>query len=280
MCQSAILDNPEIIVVDCTRSKRIKNILKKYPGIKYVQKVNASYAECKNHGFRKSTGDIIIFMDSDCLIKPDWFYHMKKTLNKKNIDVCTGFTHYPLHGIRHKVLSVLDFLPRQRFQRDDRFLGNNVAVRREVIEKYPFPEGLPDTFASISILCWLWYRHGYKIYFNPRMGIIHTFYPDLLQSHLVRGYDAIAIRQQEPTYPQVAMLKRLKIFFPFIWYLPRVLNDWKYISRSRHLLKVSTLELPLAYLLSAYYRLLDVVGMEIALLYPRYFTKPELKRAY
>ena len=272
MRQAAVLGNPEIVVVDCTRTNHIKNLLKKYPKVKRVTKKGANYFECKNYGFKHTTGDIVLFIDSDCVLDPGWFQEAKKTFKRKDIDFCNGVTHYPLNTIFRKAMSV-HFYPVGHFQINKRPTVSGVGIRREVFAKYPFPEGMIHTRASKSIMSWRLYRDGYKLYTNPKMEQTHNFSPQWIQKRLRIAYDCIAVRQNEPTFPQASMLRWFGILFPFLWYPATVLSDWKHAIQARRVLKIRPIEMPGVLFIIAGYRMIDVFGMEVALFHPGYFKK-------
>lgn len=272
-------ENVEIILVDGTDGETVKKILKKYSSVKRIAKQGASYVECKNAGLQHSRGDIIVLLDSDCVIQPNWFNRMKKTM-EKGTPIVTGFTHYPLTNLKAKVLSVFDFLPEGRYQKTDRFSANNIAVRREIYEKQQFPEGLPDiTAASVGILGWKWSQQ-HTILFNPQMEIKHNYYPCVFRNRLNAGFGGIVMRKAEPKFPLARMLAYTGILFPFIFYAPRVMNDIRRMTSARKLLKIKWHEYHSACALIAYYRLIEAFGMMLGIVYPRYFTRPGQIRAF
>ncbi len=272
-------EDAEIILVDGTEGDTVKKLLEEYPPVKRIAKPGASYVECKNIGLRHSNGDIIVLLDSDCVIQKNWFAHMKKTMESGN-PIVTGFTHYPLTNLKAKVLSVFDFLPEGRYENTDRFSANNLAVKREIYETLQFPEGLPDiTAASVGILGWKWHQH-YNILFNPRMEIQHNYYPYVFRNRLNAGFGGIVMRKVEEKFPLSKLLKCTGILFPFIFYLPRVIKDIRRMTSARKLLKIRWYEYYPACALIAYYRLIESFGMLLGIIYPRYFTRPGQIRAF
>ncbi len=272
-------ENAEIILVDGTEGGAVKKLLKKYPAIKHIPKPGASYAECKNTGLKSSKGDIIVLLDSDCVIQQDWFKNMKDTM-EKGVHIVTGFTHYPLTNLHSKVLSVFDFLPEGKYQLTDRFSANNLAVKREIYEKQQFPEGLPDiTAASVGILGWKW-NQSHEILFNPKMEVKHNYYPNVFTNRLNAGFGGIVMRKAEPRFPLARLLTYTGILFPFIFYLPRVIKDIRRMTSARKLLKIKWYEYHSACLLIAYYRFVEMIGMAVGIAYPLYFTRPGQIRAF
>ena len=61
----------EIIIVDNASTDDSKKIIEKYPVIYIYEQKNTSYA-ARNKGIRMSSGEIIAFTDSDCIVDPGW----------------------------------------------------------------------------------------------------------------------------------------------------------------------------------------------------------------
>lgn len=57
--------------------------------VKYYYKSNEGRSIARNHGIERSCGDYLIFFDSDCVIPPDYFATLHKTLTDNPLD-CFG----------------------------------------------------------------------------------------------------------------------------------------------------------------------------------------------
>jgi glycosyltransferase involved in cell wall biosynthesis len=270
----------EIIVVDSTEDKRVKKACSAYPEIIRVSQPGALYPECKNLGFHHSKGDIVVFLDSDCVIEDGWFEEMAKSF-EQDIDAVTGFTHFKLSSLRRKVLSWPVFLPKPDWEQTSTFMGNNVAVKREFFERFPLPEGFPDiTASSIVIAGWDWHKAGVRMFFNPKMEVSHTFYPHVFTNNLNAGFSNVLVRQKEPSFPLSKPFMYLHFLFPIVTYVPRLFHDFRGMIRARKLLRLSFLEIVPACLLLSYYRFCNMLGMVVALIYPGFFNRPGQKKAF
>lgn len=269
--QAPVLGEPEIVVVDVTETAAVRNVVKKYPHVKLLEKTNADYFECKNHGFRNTSGNIIVFCDSDCIWLPGFAQAVKETFRGKKIGMCGGLTHYPLH-VMGKAHTIADFFTFPKFGKIRIAVANNLTVRREVFEKYMFAEGLLRTRVPIALFCWQAYRDG-VLYGNPKLEQIHRYHHKWVDRRLQVGHDGIAVRQQDPTYPQSKIFSRVGILFPFMWYFPRIWKDWKHVIIMRHVLKIKPFEIPAVFAITAWCRLFEILGMIIAIVHPSYFKK-------
>lgn len=89
ICIESILtqreDDYEVIVVDDASTDGSLSILKEYPRIKVVPlNKNRGPSFARNVGVRESSGEILIFLDSDCFVKdPDWIRKHGERLNRE-----------------------------------------------------------------------------------------------------------------------------------------------------------------------------------------------------
>ena len=80
----------EIIIVDNNSNDKTKDIVKQYPVILLEENnIQSSYA-ARNRGIRKSNGEVIVFIDSDCIATPQWVKEGVKTLVSENVDLVGG----------------------------------------------------------------------------------------------------------------------------------------------------------------------------------------------
>lgn len=94
-------DNVEIIVIDDGSTDNTRDIVKSYSDrrIKYLYKENGGSASARNLGIRNSSGDYIIFLDSDDLILPNRITaHIKSLQNKDKIITYSDFRYIKNHN--------------------------------------------------------------------------------------------------------------------------------------------------------------------------------------
>ena len=66
--------------------------------IRVINKTNGGCASARNSGAAASTGDLIAFLDSDDLLKPDMIEQLVKVLDANNADFAFGKTEQTLNG--------------------------------------------------------------------------------------------------------------------------------------------------------------------------------------
>lgn len=172
----------EIIVVNNTpKNKLIKKIVSEYKSklpILDFDENKIGRAGARNKGIRKSTCDIVAFIDVDCVPAPNWISEIKESLSASDENILQGdWTDY----VSDKSLSSLLFYYYRRklsllYKRNNyvSFIDTkNIAFRKWVFTKYKlfFNEDFQygeDIELGIRIL-----NKKLKIIFNPNMTVNH-----------------------------------------------------------------------------------------------------------
>lgn len=84
--------NFEVIIVEDGSTNPCNEIVASYSDkidIKYYFKDNEGRSIARNYGMERSSGDYLIFFDSDCVIPPDYFAVLTQSLEKSPVD-CFG----------------------------------------------------------------------------------------------------------------------------------------------------------------------------------------------
>lgn len=128
----------EVIVADDGSTDSTVKVVQKHPRVKYLYQANAGPASARNLGARSSSGEIILFTDSDCRPESEWIEKMICGFSSKDVAVVAGsygivnpgswlarVIHYEIK-YRHNVL--MPEFPRA-------FGSYNFAIRRSVFEK-------------------------------------------------------------------------------------------------------------------------------------------------
>ncbi len=66
----------EIIVVDDGSTDGGGEVVRQYDAVRYVHQHNAGPAAARNRGVGEAKGEIILFIDDDCVARPDWLEKM------------------------------------------------------------------------------------------------------------------------------------------------------------------------------------------------------------
>ncbi|MBU4300795.1 glycosyltransferase family 2 protein [archaeon] len=88
----------EIIIVDNCSSDKTAEIIKSYGKVKYLyEKSKGSYLS-RNTGVNYSTGEILVFTDSDCILKRNWLTRLTEPIRRGKCEASMGGTLSATNG--------------------------------------------------------------------------------------------------------------------------------------------------------------------------------------
>src|SRR5207237_2854143 len=86
--------NFDVIVVNDGSKDRTLEIsehyAKKYPFLKIVSQENKGLSVARNVGMEHSTGEIVAYTDSDCVVDPDWLTYLVAKMLASTLAACGG----------------------------------------------------------------------------------------------------------------------------------------------------------------------------------------------
>lgn len=179
----------EIIIVDDGSTDNTGKIVSSYQ-VKYIYQENRGPAAARNRGFRESGGDIIAFIDSDCVARKDWLENLIKGFDSPEVGAVAG--SYDIANPESLLSRLIHEEIKWRhsgFKRYIRAFGSyNVAIRREVFEKVG---GFDETYRTASgednDLSYRILKAGYKIRFMPDALVAH-YHTENLFKYLKEQY--------------------------------------------------------------------------------------------
>ena len=83
----------EIIIVEDGSDVKCESVCEKYMEVldlKYYYKPNSGPGQSRNYGSEKANGNYYVFLDSDCVIPPDYFAIIKSDLENNYVDAFGG----------------------------------------------------------------------------------------------------------------------------------------------------------------------------------------------
>jgi hypothetical protein len=116
-----------------------------WPGVLHVAAApeGLDYYEKKNYGFRFSTNEIAVFLDSDLLTEASWLRALVGEFSDFRHSVVVGRTHFETRTLYERAVALFWIFdtrdPSTTVRRTDRLVSNNVAVRRALFARLPFP---------------------------------------------------------------------------------------------------------------------------------------------
>jgi GT2 family glycosyltransferase len=183
----------EIVVVDDGSSDETPQVCRRLaarmPDLRYVSTgENLGLSPARNRGVAAARGDLILFVDDDCIPAPDWVLRMTESLRRR--PVVAGAVATPSGGFAklcHNVAQFYGFMPCQRAGPVALIAGANMGFRREVLEDVG---GFRDSrgYAEDIEFILRARARGYAPYFDPRAIVTHD--PDRSTLRGIFAYSA------------------------------------------------------------------------------------------
>ena len=191
----------EIIVVNSSQDNLKEIIQQRFPDVRVIQLEKRAYTgDAKNAALKEAKGEIIAFIDSDCIAEKNWLSTIKKLYTKgfKIVGGAIGNTN-PGHIVSKAeyFLEVIQLSPGSRARYVSLISTANSFFAREIFEKYgPFPtirKGVDMLFSYALI------KKGEKLLFSPDMKIYHacsTNFLKYLKKQIYHGEYSILARKE------------------------------------------------------------------------------------
>lgn len=174
---SSKYDRFEVIVVDDSSSDSSVDIISKFPCrlIRLDKHTGASRA--RNTGAEESSGEIIFFLDADCLVSEDTLSLVHKAITARKDTVIGGsYTPLPYDGNFFSVFQsvFINYFELKR-KEPDYIATHSMAIEKSVFKKNNgFPEKFLPIIEDVEFSHRL-RRSGYKLLMAPDILVRHIF---------------------------------------------------------------------------------------------------------
>jgi len=194
-------DQFEIIVVDDGSTDGTEALVKELEqtngvanGVRYVKQSNRGPAVARNAGIREAKGEIVVFIDADCIADADWLKQLDESFEDQKVVGASGSTISP---------EVLVF-PWKIAPAGFGFTTCNMAYRRDVLnEAGGFNEKFEAPYYEDTDLALRIERNFGKIIQNDRAIVIHPprklGFKGLAKQAFLHKYDSLML-QMYPGY--------------------------------------------------------------------------------
>ena len=167
----------EVIVVDSSFDGTDRIVVEEFSEVRLFHFPDrCSVGKARNIGVEKARGDIVLFLDTDCIPAPTWINDMFHALQTHEVDGVGGGvengTPWNLTGSVGFYLEFFRFLkhkgsPYQAYF----FMGGNSGFRKEVCQSIPFKDlSVGDDF----LFAWNMAKQGKSLMFVPSAVVRHV----------------------------------------------------------------------------------------------------------
>lgn len=163
-------------------------LCEKYPWIKVHQvPLGTGYYKAKMLGAELSTGEIVVYFDSDCSYETNWLRAILTPFTQVDeIQLVAGETMTRGLGVYGTAMVLAYIFPpfsgEKSLTPTSQYFLNNVAFRREFLLKHPIPTELPLYRGNCAIHAHELYQQGYTMWRQPQARATHA--PPSSLSHL------------------------------------------------------------------------------------------------
>lgn len=178
MDQSASRDQYEVIVVDDGSTDGTRAIAESFP-VHLVPLEWGGRARARNEGARRSRGDVILFLDADCVPVREWIEEITRPLEDPQVVAVKGALRTHQRSLCARFVQ-MEFEERYALLLRQRYIDfvdtGSAAFRRSVLQEV---DGFDTTFpwAEDAELSYRIAELGHKMVFNPRAVVYHP-HPD------------------------------------------------------------------------------------------------------
>jgi glycosyltransferase AglE len=227
----------DIIVVDNNSKDNTREIVKKFP-VKLLEenKIQSSYA-ARNKGIKEARGEVVAFIDSDCIASDKWIEEGIKTLYLKSADLAGGRVEF-IYSNRKSAAEIYDSKTNMQIESNISERGvaktANLFVRSFVFDKI----GLFPYHA----------KSGGDVYWTSlatKSGLNIAYAADAIVKHPARGLKELLKKQlRVGTGLRCAMRSEEKPFIIFVYsaiklFLHKKSSRKKNIIRAREMRDMS-----------------------------------------
>lgn len=175
----------EIIVVDSSSDRSPELIRKHFPKVTLLHLPEQTIpGTARNFGIERAQGDIICFIDSDCIASPDWLNNMARIHRQEDYAAVGGAVANGnpecLVGWAGYFAEFREFFPFHPSGFMPNIPSCNISYKRRVFEQYGnFPDLMPDSVGikhpqqEDLLLNLRLVTHGEQIFFDPAIQVAH-----------------------------------------------------------------------------------------------------------
>lgn len=130
----------EIILIDNNSTDASAELVQRYPGIRLLTETKQGSYAARNRGLQQAKGEVIAFIDSDCVPAHDWLHEIMMEMDQLDFSIVLGQREY---GGDSPVLSMLAAYEDEKHhyvfnsRKKELYYGytNNMAVKKHLFDE-------------------------------------------------------------------------------------------------------------------------------------------------
>ncbi len=194
-----------IIVVDNGSRDRTLEILRRYESsVTVVHESVRGPAAARNLGILLGGGDIVAFVDADCIAAPDWLSNLISQFDDQSIAMVGGRIESvtPKNEVQLYGERIHDHKKAIEFCNPPYIISMNSAVRRTVLAEVGLFDNTFRRGEDVD-LSWRIRKAGYQFQYAPDAVIYHhneSTLRGLLREGLLHGYYGVKVKRDHDAY--------------------------------------------------------------------------------
>lgn len=167
----------EVIVVNDGSKDATLAIAEGFGYCRIISQPNMGLSVARNVGAQASTGEIVAYTDSDCVVDPDWLSYLVAKMEAADLVACGGPNFPPPENdLVPAAVAVSPGGPTHVLISDEiaeHIAGCNMAFRRDVLMRLGGFDPVYRTAGDDVDICWRFQDAGYTIGFSPAAVVWH-----------------------------------------------------------------------------------------------------------
>lgn len=214
----------EVIIVDSSSDQTPDVIREQFPEFQLIHLEQQTYpGSARNLGLMQCKGNLVAFVDSDCIVAENWLDEMVEAHLKYDYAAIVGAvdngTPKSLVGSTGYIIEFNEWTSKTQPRKIGNILGGNVSYKKEIIDKHQL--SYTDVFPSEdTIFAWDLTSKGETIFFVPSIIVYHlnrTELKVLLKHQYVLGRASGEARRMTGLYGKIfTKFPFLSLGLPFV----------------------------------------------------------------
>jgi glycosyltransferase involved in cell wall biosynthesis len=174
--QSYPAERVEVLVVDNGSSSDLSSVTRDFEGIRLLHEDRAGSYYARNRGLSEARGDVIAFIDADCVPTPDWIRAGVEAIGGEQVGLAVGRVELSFRDPEHLTAVELHeqqyAFPQASYAQDHFGATANVFTRRVVVDKVG---GFDSSLMSGGDKEWgrRIHHHGFQVVYAPDACVVH-----------------------------------------------------------------------------------------------------------